>query len=45
VNTQDDNKDIQLLKEELWNKRIMVEITMLRSDSVIEKIDLLKKLQ
>ena len=45
MNTQDDNKDIQLLKEELWNKRIMVEITMLRSDSVIEKIDLLKKLQ
>jgi len=45
VNTQDDNKDVQLLKEELWNRRITAEITMLRRNNVIEKTDLLKEIQ
>ena len=45
MNTQDDNKDIQLLKEELWNRRIMAKITMLRRNNIIEKIDLLKEIQ
>jgi len=30
VNTQDDNKDIQILKGKLWKRRTMTEITMLR---------------
>jgi len=42
VNTQDDNKDIQLLKKELWNRRTMAEITILKRNSVMEKTDLLK---
>jgi len=29
VNIQDDNKDVQMLKEELWTKRITVEIIVL----------------
>ena len=29
MNTQDDNKDVQVLKEELWIKRMTAEITML----------------
>ena len=45
VNTQDDNKDVQLLKEELWSRRTMAEITMLKRNSIIEKTDLLKKIQ
>jgi len=45
VNTQDDNKDVQLLKEELWNRRITAEITMLRRNNIIEKTDLLKEIQ
>jgi len=28
VNTKEDNKDVQLLKEELWQQRTMVEITI-----------------
>jgi len=45
VNTQSDNKDIQLLKKKLWNRRTTAEITMLRRNSVIEKTDLLKEIQ
>ena len=45
VNTQDDNKDVQLLKEELWSRRTMAEITMLKRNSIIEKADLLNKIQ
>jgi len=44
VNTQDDNKDVQMLKEELWKRRTMAEIIMLRRNSVIEKIELLKEI-
>jgi len=29
VDTGDDNKDIQMLKEELWTKRTTAEVTML----------------
>ena len=45
VNTQEYNKDIQMLKEELWEKRTTAEIMMLRRNSIIEKIDLLKEIQ
>ena len=45
VNTQEDNKDVQMLKEELWKRRIMAEIMMLRRNSIIEKTDFLKKIQ
>jgi len=44
VNTQDDNKNVQMLKEELWKRRTMAEIIMLRRNSVIEKIELLKEI-
>jgi len=45
VNTQDNNKDVQLFKEKLWNRRITAEITMFRKNNVIEKTDLLKEIQ
>ena len=44
VNTQDDNKDVQMLKEELWKRRTTAEIKMLRKNSMIEKIELLKEI-
>jgi len=46
VNTQDDNKDVQMLKEELWRRRTTTtaEIKMLRKNSMIEKIELLKEI-
>ena len=45
VNTQNNNKDVQLLKEKLWNRRTIAEIAMLRRNSIIEKTDLLKEIQ
>ena len=45
MNTQSDNKDIQLLKKKLWNRRTTAEITMLKRNSIIEKTDLLKEIQ
>jgi len=45
VNIQDDNKDIQILKEELWTRRITTKITMLRRNRVMEKTEFLKKIQ
>jgi len=30
VNTQDNNKDVQMLKEELWKRTTTAEITMLK---------------
>ena len=45
VNTQDDNKDIQMLKEKLWNRRTMEEIIMLKQNSILEKMDLIKEIQ
>jgi len=45
VNTQSDNKDIQLLKKKLWNRRTTAEITMLKRNNIIEKTDLLKEIQ
>ena len=45
MNTQDDNKDVQMLKKELWKRRTMAKITMLRRNSIIEKIELLKVIQ
>ena len=45
VNTQDDNKDIQMLKEELWTRRTTTEITMLRRNRVMEKTVFLKEIQ
>ena len=45
VNTQDDNKDIQILKEELWTRRMTAEITILRRNRVMEKTKFLKKIQ
>ena len=45
VNTQDNNKDVQMLKEGLWKIRTMAEIMMLRRSSVIEKMEFLKEIQ
>ena len=44
VNMQDDNKDIQILKEELWKRKTTAEIIMLRRNSIIEKLDLMKEI-
>jgi len=45
VNTKENNKDIQLLKEELWKRRTTAKITMLKQSSILEKTDLIKEIQ
>ena len=44
VDTREDNKDIQMLKEELWTRRTTAEITMLRRNKIIENSNLLEEI-
>jgi len=45
VDTREDNKDVQILKEELWTRRTTAEIMMLKRNKTIEDSDLLEKIQ
>lgn len=45
MNTQDDNKDIQILKKELQIKRTIVEITVLQRKEARENSSLLEDIQ
>ena len=45
VDTKEDNKDVQLLKEELWQRRTMAEITMIKRKTTIEESDILKEIR
>ena len=45
VDTKKDNKDVQLLKEELWQQRIMVEITMIKRKTTVEESNILKEIK
>ena len=45
MDTQDNNKDIQMLKEELWTRRqIVVEVTLLWRNKVVEETTLLEEI-
>jgi len=45
VDTREDNKDVQMLKEELWTRRTIVEIIMLRRNKTIKDLDLLEEIR
>jgi len=45
VNTKEDNKDVQLLKEQLWTRRTTVEIMMLKRKMTVDKLDIVKKIK
>ena len=45
VNTKKDNKDIQLLKEQSWTRRMTVEITMLRRKIIADELDIVKEIK
>ena len=45
VNTREDNKDVQLLKEELWQRRTTVEITMIKRKMTVEEGNTLKEIK
>jgi len=43
VDTKEDNKDVQLLKEELWTRRTTAEVTMLKRNKITDNLDILKE--
>jgi len=45
VNTKEDNKDVQLLKDKLWQQRVTVEITMIQRRTMIGENDRLKEIK
>jgi len=45
VNMKEDNKDIQLLKEQLWIRRMTAEITMLGRKMIADELDIIKKIK
>ena len=45
VNTKEDNKDVQLLKEELWTRRMTAEITMLRRIATTDDLEIIKEIK
>ena len=44
VDMRDDNKDVQILKEELWIRRTTAGIMMLKRNKTIENSDLLEEI-
>ena len=44
-NTKEDNKDVQMLKEELWTIRTTAEITILKRTTKMEDLDILKEIR
>jgi len=45
VNTKEDNKDVQLLKEKLWQWRMIAEITMIKRKMTVEEGDIIKEIK
>ena len=45
VNTKEDNKDVQLLKNEIWTRKTTVKITMLGRKMITEERDIVKKIR
>ena len=41
---KEDNKDVQLLKEELWTRRTTAEVTMLKKNKMIDNLDILEEI-
>ena len=45
VDIKKDNKDVQLLKEELWTRRTTAEVTMLKKNKTIDNLDILEEIK
>jgi len=45
VNMKEDNKDVQLLKEELWSRRTTAKITMIKRRMTAEECNILREIQ
>ena len=42
---KEDNEDIQMLKEELWMRRTIVEVTMLKRKTITNKQEILEEIR
>ena len=45
VNTKEDNKDVQMLKEELWMRRTIVKVTMLKRIMTMNDPEMLEEIR
>jgi len=45
VDTKEDNEDIQLLKEKLWTRRTIAEVTMLKRNKMTDNLDILEEIK
>ena len=45
VNTKDNNKDVQVLKKELWTRRTITEVMMLKKNKMTDNLDILEEIQ
>ena len=45
VNTKEDNKDIQLLKDKMWSRKIVGKIQIFDNRKVVEEMDIIKRIK
>jgi len=45
VDIKNNNKDVQILKEDLWMRRTTAEVTMLRRNKTMNKNEIVKEIQ
>ena len=45
VNTKEDNKDVQVLKEELWMRRTTAEVTILKRMTTTNDLEILEEIR
>ena len=46
IDTMEDNKDIQILKDKIWTRRqIMAEVKMIQRNQVVEETTILEEIQ
>ena len=45
VDTKEDNKDVQLLKDEMWSRKIVGKIRVFDDRKVVEEMDIIKRIK
>jgi len=45
VDTKEDNKDVQLLKDEMWSRKIVGKIRIFNNRKVVEETDIIKRIR
>ena len=45
VDTKEDNKDIQLLKDEMWSRKIVGKIRIFDNRKVVKEMDIIKRIK